>query len=199
MESKRRTQADRTAATRGALIAAARGLFAQRGYADVGTPEIAATAGVTRGAMYHHFAGKEDVFRAVAVAVEIDVTERLTATVGGAGHTDPLAALHHAARAWLDLCAEPEVRQVLLVDGPTVLGWAAFRDLAMDYGLGLTEALLAACIEAGRLPALPPRALAHVVLGALQEAALMVAADADARADADAVVAALIDGLAADG
>lgn len=199
MERKRRTQADRTAATRGALIAAARELFAGRGFADVSTPEIAAAAGVTRGAMYHHFADKQALFLAVATAVEVDVTQRLADAVGGAGHADPLDALRHAATAWLDECEHGEVRQVLLVDGPTVLGWAAFRDLALDYGLGLTEALLAACVEAGRIRPLPPRALAHLVLGALQEAALMIAADPASRDDARAVLAALVDGLATDG
>src|SRR3954468_20039951 len=102
MEVKRRTQAERSAATQAALIAAARPLFAARGYADVGTPEIAEAAGVTRGALYHQFADKTALFAAVTEAVEADVTARLVAEVAAAGHTDPLAALHGAVDAWLD-------------------------------------------------------------------------------------------------
>src|SRR5215218_7774824 len=94
MESKRRTQAERSSATRTALLAAARRLWSQRGYAAVGTPEIAAAAGVTRGAMYHQFADKAALFREVAEAVESDVTARLTEYVVASGAGDPAAALH---------------------------------------------------------------------------------------------------------
>jgi len=113
MESKRRTQTERSAATRGALVAAARRLWSERGYADVGTPEIAAAAGVTRGAMYHQFADKAALFLAVAEAVETDVTARLGEYVVASGAADPAAALHAAVDGWLEACEEPEVRQVL--------------------------------------------------------------------------------------
>ncbi|HEX8104696.1 MAG TPA: TetR/AcrR family transcriptional regulator [Solirubrobacteraceae bacterium] len=197
MEVKRRTQAERTAATRAALVAAARPLFAARGYAAVGTPEIVRAAGVTRGAMYHQFADKAALFGAVAEAVEAGVTQRLVAAVGAAGAGDPLSALHVAIDAWFDACEEPEVRRVLLLDAPVVLGWEGLRDLAQQYGLGLTEQLLGAAIEAGQLPALPVRPFAHVLLGALQEAAFVVTDDPGARADAARVLHALVDGLSA--
>src|SRR5690242_475963 len=127
MESKRRTQPERSAATRGALVAAGRRLWAERGYADVGTPEIAAAAGVTRGAMYHQFADKSALFLAVAEAVEIDVTERLKAYVAAQMPADADAAVHAAVDGWLAVCDEQEVRQILLLDAPAVLGWDAFR------------------------------------------------------------------------
>ena len=198
MEIKRRTQTERSAATRGALVAAGRRLWAERGYADVGTPEIAAAAGVTRGAMYHQFADKAALFLAVAEAVETDVTARLGEFVVASGAGDPAAALHAAVDGWLEACEEPEVRQVLLLDGPVVLGWDGFRDMALRHGLGLTEAMLRAAIDAGQLAEQPTRALAHVFIGSLDEAAMYVATSDDrtaARAEVAVVLHALLDGL----
>lgn len=195
MKVKRRTQSERSATTRAALVAAARRLFAARGYAAVGTPEISQAAGVTRGAMYHQFADKAALFAAVAEAVEADVTLRLADAVVASGAQDPKAALHAAIDAWLDACEEPEVRQVILLDAPVVLGWEGVRDLAQQYGLGLTEQLLQAAVDAGQLPALPTRAVAHVLLGALQESALVVTADTSMRDEIALVLHATLDGL----
>lgn len=198
MESKRRTQAERSAATQAALIAAARRLWAERGYAAVGTPEIAREAGVTRGAMYHQFADKADLFSAVAEAVEIDVTQRLANQVASAGVTDAVAALRAAADGWLTVSQEPEVRQILLLDGPVVLGWARFRELLQRYGFGLTETLLEAAMRSGQLKRRPTQPLAHVILGALDEAAMYVASapqPAQAHEEVRAVVHDLLEGL----
>src|SRR4051794_7005353 len=118
MEVKRRTQAERTASTRGALIDAARRLWAARGYADVGTPEIAKAAGVTRGAMYHQFADKRDLFLAVAEAVEGDVTRRLGERVAASGAADPAAALRAATHPWLAESPPPEGRGAVPLGGP---------------------------------------------------------------------------------
>ena len=198
MESKRRTQVERSAATRGALVAAARRLWSERGYAAVGTPEIASAAGVTRGAMYHQFADKAALFLAVAEAVESDVTARVGEHVAASGAGDPAAALHAAVDGWLAVCEEPEVRQILLLDGPVVLGWDAFRDMALRHGLGLTEGMLRAAVDAGQLADGPTRALAHVLIGALDEAAMYIATAGDrdaARGDVAGVLHALLDGL----
>lgn len=194
MEVKRRTQADRTAATRAALIAGARALFAERGYADVSTPELAAAAGVTRGALYHQFGDKQGLFLAVVNAVEVDVTARLAAQVAASGATDPVSALHAAVDAWLDACEDPEVRRVLLVEAPSVLGWEALRDVALDHALGLTEALLQAAIDAGSLEPQPLRPLAHLLIGALDEAALYVEGGGD-RDETAAALHRVLDGL----
>jgi AcrR family transcriptional regulator len=198
MEIKRRTQAERSAATRGALIDAARRLWSERGYAAVGTPEIAAAAGVTRGAMYHQFADKAALFAEVAEAVESGVTARLGEHVAASGARDPAAALHAAVDGWLAACEEPEVRQILLLDGPVVLGWDGFRDVALRHGLGLTEAMLRAAVEAGQLAPQPTRALAHVLIGALDEGAMYLATAEDrgaARDEVATVLHGLLDGL----
>ncbi len=195
MKSNHRTQVERSEATRGALTSAARQLIAQRGYASVGTPEIARAAGVTRGALYHQFADKRSLFAAVTEAVERDTTERLLAAISARAPSDPLAALHLAIDAWLDACEDQEVRQILLTDAPNVLGWEAFRDLAASYRLGLTEQLLTAAMDTGLLPALPVSAFAHVLLGALQEVAFAVAAEPAAKDDTRQVLHHLIDAL----
>ena len=175
MESKRRTQEERSAATRDALIAAARKLWGLRGYADVGTPEIATAAGVTRGAMYHQFADKAALFREVVEVVEQDVMARMALVVAESAVTTPADAIRAAVDAWLDVSGDPEVRQLILLDGPSVLGWAEFRDVAQRYSLGMTEQLLSEAIRTGQLARQPVRPLAHVLIGALDEAAMVIA------------------------
>jgi AcrR family transcriptional regulator len=196
------TQAERSAATQTALVSAARRLWGERGYAAVSTPEIAKAAGVTRGAMYHQYADKTQLFLAVVEAVEGDVIEQLGETVVGAQPKTPAAALRIAADAWLEIASEPEVRQLILLDAPSVLGWAGFREISLRYGLGMTEQLLVAAIEAGELKAQPVRPLATVMLGALDEAAMSIANAEDPEREKDevgTVVRNLIDGLLVSG
>ncbi len=192
-------QEARSRATREKLVVAARALFAQRGYAAVGTEEIVRAAGVTRGALYHQFrAGKEQLFEAVFEVVEAETTQRI-AEVALAGAADPVAALRAGARAFLEICAEPEIERVALLDAPAVLGWARWREIGFAHGLGLVAAMLQAGIDAGALAPQPVTPLAHLLLGALDEGALYVARsdDADAaRAEVVVVMDRLIDGLA---
>src|ERR1700729_1607421 len=110
----RRTQADRSAATRDALVAAARRLFAAQGFAEVPTDAIVAEAGVTRGALYHQFADKTALFDAVLGAVEADISRRLAQDVAAAGITDPVDAMRRTVRTWLTICVEPEIRRIAL-------------------------------------------------------------------------------------
>ena len=193
-----RTQSERSAATQNALISAARALWGERGYAEVGTPEIAAAAGVTRGAMYHQYPDKAALFRAVIETVETDVMRRLSASVAAARPASPAAALRIAADAWLGIATEPEIRRLLLLDAPAVLGWAAFRELGQRYGLGMTEELLMQAVDSGELRPQPVRPLAAVLLGAIDEGAMVIAEAEDpdsARAEVSDVVAGLLDGL----
>lgn len=198
MENKRRTQEERSAATREALIVAARRLWGERGYAEVGTPEIATTAGVTRGAMYHQFADKAALFLAVVEVVEQDVMARMASMVAAAGAASPADAVRAAVDAWLEVSGDPEVRQLILLDAPSVLGWAGFRDVAQRYSLGMTEQLLSEAIKAGQLARQPVRALAHVLIGALDEAAMLIATSEDpkkARRETRQVLRRLVDAM----
>jgi AcrR family transcriptional regulator len=203
MKHNRRTQAERTAATRDALVAAARPLFAAEGFAGVGAEAIVRAAGLSRGALYHHFADKTELFAAVFEAVEADVIARIAAVVAAAAPADPVAAIRLAAAAWLDAAAtEPEVLKIALVDGPAVLGWARWREIGSPYGMGLTQGLVEQAIAAGRLPPQPAEPLAHVLLGAVREGALYLAAAPDrdrARREVGEIVDRLIGALGAPG
>ena len=199
MQVNRRSQVDRSAATRAALLAAARPLFAERGFGGVGTETIVQAVGVTRGALYHQFADKTDLFEAVFEAIEQDLTRRLGERIAAAGVSDPIQAMMLGADAWLDACGEQAVQQIVLLDGPSVLGWQRWRDISLRYGLGLVEGLLTRAIEVGRIQPQPVAALAHVLVGALDEAALYIARSDDqatAGEEARAVVARLVAGLA---
>jgi AcrR family transcriptional regulator len=172
--SERRTQAERSESTRAALIAAARRLFAEQGYADVGTEEIVRAAGVTRGALYHHFEGKRLLFEAVYEQMEAEISERIATGALAAGADSPLDAMRAGAEMFLQACTEPEAQRIVLLDGPAVLGWDRWREIAAEYGLGLIEATLQAAIDAGAIERQPVRPLAHVLMGALDEAAMLV-------------------------
>jgi AcrR family transcriptional regulator len=197
----KRTQAERSDATRAALVAAARPLFAQRGYARVGTEEIARAAGVTRGALYHHFDGKRELFEAVYEQIEVELAERIAVGALEADATSPLAAMKAGAEMFLRVSTEPEAQQIVLLDGPSVLGWDRWREIAAEHGLGLIEATLQAAVEAEAIDPQPVRPLAHVLMGALDEAAMLVARAEDAekmRAEVGQTLATLLDGLSRD-
>jgi AcrR family transcriptional regulator len=192
----RRRQAERTEATRGALIAAARELFAERGFAGVGTEEIVRRAGVTRGALYHHFSGKEDLFRAVYEQVERELAERIAA--GAVGDPDPVHALRAGTATFLDACLDPEVQRISLLDAPAVLGWETWREIGARYGLGLIQAGLEATMDSGAIARQPVLPLAHILMGALHEAAMLVARADDVQAtrrEAGEVLERLLQGL----
>ncbi len=189
-------KAAQSAATRERLLGAARRLFAERGYAAVGTEEIVRAAGVTRGALYHQFAGKEDLFAAVVEAVEGDLVREAAGSLAGAD--DPLEALRAGLLAWLTVCERPEAQQIVLLDAPGVLGWERWRAIGEAHGLGVTMAALQHAMDAGAIAPQPVRALAHVVIAALDEAALYIARaeDADAaRTEMEQVLGRIVDTL----
>jgi AcrR family transcriptional regulator len=192
----RTKHAERSEATRAALIGAARPLFAQRGFAGVGTEEIVRAAGVTRGALYHQFRDKQELFAAVFEQLEQELAQRTGAAAGASGSGDPLVELRIGAETWLDACTEPEVQRIVLLDAPAVLGWDRWREIGMRYSLGLMEAVLQHAVEAGQIAPQPVRPLAHVLLGAIDEAAHYVAT-ADNAKTARAEVGAVLDRLLA--
>jgi AcrR family transcriptional regulator len=160
-------------ATKSALISAARALFVSKGYFATGTEEIVARAGVgTRGALYHHFADKEDLFRAVFDQVQADLA---AATVVNE-QDDALDLLTAALQQFLDASADNrDVQQVILIDGPAVLGWDQWRRLESQYGLGVITAMLDAAVAQKVIPRQPTASLAHMLLAAVDEAALYIA------------------------
>jgi AcrR family transcriptional regulator len=199
MHKKQRTQVERSAGTREALTAAGRSLFAARGYGDVGTEEVVKAAGLSRGALYHHFTDKSELFAAVYEAVEADVIKRIAATVADADQSDPIVLLCLGASSWLDACGEPEVRQIALLDAPAVLGLSRWREISTRYGIGLAEGLLSRAIEVGRIPHQPITPLAHILLGALREGALYLTGATNrtqARQEVGVVIDRMIQSLA---
>jgi len=160
-------------ATREALLQAALSLFTERGYAEVGTEEIVARADVTRGALYHHFKDKRDLFRAVHERVESELVERVAASMKST--QDPWEVLVTGTMAFLDACDEPAVKRVALTDAPAVLGWKEWREVDNRYGLGLTRAALQAAVDAGVLRPIDVDATAHLFVAALSEAAFVIA------------------------
>lgn len=195
-----RTQADRSAATRAALVTAARARFAEHGFAATGTEAIVRSANVTRGALYHQFSDKTELFAAVYEQIEAELVERLSRAMTSAGTDDPLEAMRIGADAWLDACADHEVQQIVLLDAPAVLGWERWREIALRHCLGLVEGAVAQAIESGRIPRQPISPLAYVLIGALDEAALYAARAEDpavVRDEMRAVLGRLVAGLAA--
>jgi AcrR family transcriptional regulator len=183
-------------ATRGQLIEVATRLFAEHGYEGTSIEAVLSAAGVSRGALYHHFAGKEALFEAVVSAVSDQVTMELTEAVRGC--VDPLDAMRTAAIAWIGLAADPVIQRVVLVDAPSVLGWDRWR--AMDDGrtLGTMRAMLQAISDSGRLPAELVGPFSHMILAALDEIVLVIARAPDsaaAVAEGRMAVQALLDRL----
>lgn len=191
-QSARRTQADRREATRAALLRAARELFAEKGFADAGREDIVQRAGVTRGAMYHHFASKHDLFRAVFEDIEAEVLHHIA--TAALTTEDPIEQLRRGALAYLDIAADPAVNRVCLIDAPAVLAPEVRRELTEQYGVGLVRESLRAAMDAGQVDRQPVDPLAHVLLAALLEAATLVAEGRD-RAEVGAIVERMLDRL----
>jgi AcrR family transcriptional regulator len=194
----RTRKAEQTEATRSTLVAVARELFAQRGYAGVGTEEIVQQARVTRGALYHHFRDKKDLFRAVHEQLEGELAETIARQVANGPADDPIGLLRMGVRGFLDQCMDPALARIALVDAPSVLGWAEWRSVDEKYGLGLVMAGLEGAVAAGAIPQQPVKPLAHLILGALGEAGMLIANADDPKAAREQVeppLLALLEGL----
>lgn len=193
----RRSNADRSEGTRSALLTSARGLFLDRGYEHVSQGDIVTAAGVTRGALYHHFTDKRDLFRTVFEEMETELTEEVTRAIAGA--QDRMTSILLALGAFLDACERPEVRQLMLTDAPAVLGWREWREIEERHGLAVIEDQLQAASDEGLLagdPSIP--LLSKIVLSAVIEAALIVGHAPDpavARGEAEQALVRLLGGL----
>lgn len=183
---------EQSRATQGRLLQAARQLFAERGFAGTATEDLVARAGVTRGALYHQYTDKKDLFRAVFEDVERELGERIA--VAAASEASPWEMIRAGARALLDAGLEPAVRRIVLTDGPAVLGWEEWRRIDTQYAYGMVRGALEANVEAGNLPRQPIEPLAHLIIGALNEAGLAVAASRTPKVTRDEFLAS-IDGV----
>lgn len=191
---KRRYNAD---ATRRDLILAGSRAFSSVGYADARAEEIVAAAGLTRGALYHHFDGKHGLFRAVLEDIQKDlateIRDRALAIEGS-----PMERIRVGFQTYLDFALRADVRRILFVDGPAVLGWSIWRQIDLDHGFKATRGAISAAIAAGEIDPCPVEQLTHVLLGAVTHAGLELghAADpASARSEYGAVVDMLIEKL----
>ncbi|MGW7297483.1 TetR/AcrR family transcriptional regulator [Streptomyces sp. NPDC054829] len=181
-------RARRREQTRLALVRESRRLFSERGYAAVGLAELVEAAGVTKGALYHHFpGGKTDLFRAVLAEAQEEIGRRVAAAADA--EDDPWAQLMAGCREFLVAATAPEIQRIVLVDGPAVLGWSEWR--AMDEAASarhLAEALTS-LVEAGIIAPQPVQPLVHLLSGAMNEAALWLASSSRPEDLADTVAA----------
>jgi AcrR family transcriptional regulator len=187
--AERRTQDERRAATRRALVCAARELFAEEGYHAAAAGEVVRRAGLTRGAMYHHFEDKQDLFRAVVEEVEEEVDGIVLSRAKRAllETSDAWEAFLAGYCAYLDACVRPDVRRILLLDGPAVLGGEEWHEVDAAHAVGQIEAGLWMMMENGMIERRPARPLAHLLHGAILEAAMYVAVSGEPEQARDTV------------
>ena len=154
-------------------MAAARELFAEHGFAATGREQIAERAGVTRGALYHHFGSKELLFRAVVEELEVEIGNQVMAAA--LRSDDAAEQLRLGCMAFLDACLDPAVQRVVLIEAPVVLGWDQWREIDAQHGLLLVTHALQAVVDSGQMSPVAVEPMAHLLLGALNEAAMLVA------------------------
>jgi AcrR family transcriptional regulator len=164
-------------ATRVQLITIATRMFAERGYEDTSIEAVLREAGVSRGSLYHHFPSKEALFEAVAEEVETSVGAQTVRAASGA--EGPEQALRAGFVAWIRLAGDPVVRRILLIDGPSVLGWERWRAMEENHALGLIRAALQVVADQGKVRPELVGTLAHVLLASVNELALLAARSDD--------------------
>ncbi|MBV9796341.1 MAG: TetR/AcrR family transcriptional regulator [Actinobacteria bacterium] len=170
-------RAEQVAQTRAALVAAGRRLFGQQGFAATSVDDLAREARVTTGALYHHFPNKTKLFEAV---FELAHTELMEGSVQAAtGAPDEVELLSRGFEAFLDSVQQPELRQIVIVDAPAVLGLARFTELDEQYAYTEIMYALQSAIDAGRLEVEDPGTLTRLLLGALTRGAMLVANSED--------------------
>jgi len=173
MARRRKTNAEYSAETQGHLVAAARMEFARVGYAGTATERIVDLAGVTRGALYHHYRGKRELFEAVFAELQREIATRIEerSTQGKDGFENLVAG----CEAWLDACLDADVQQIVLLDGPAVLGWRRWIEIDARYSARLLREGIDVCIEAGLLVDVDGATLTRALSGAMNELALHLA------------------------
>jgi AcrR family transcriptional regulator len=195
--SVKQERAAQAESTRSALLHHARRLFAQNGYAEASTDEVVRRAKVTKGALYHHFANKQELYRAV---VE-DMERQLVSVMETAAAAEPDLArrLEAVCRAYLDACLDSSLTRILVLEAPVVLGWKGWCNLAHEYEIAAIAAHLRNAVEAGAVRGQPLDTMAHLLLGALNTAARVIATADDpkaARIQVEDAIARMLNGLA---
>jgi AcrR family transcriptional regulator len=185
---ERLTKAEQRERTSAALLAEARRQFARDGFERVNVAAVATGAGVTTGALYHHFQSKEGLFRTVLEQVHGEVAERIAVA---AAQREPWDQLVAGCVAFLEASTEPHVQRIMLIDGPAVLGWGAWRELDAATSMRLLEEVLTYLVDDGVITAQPVKPLVHLLSGAMNEAALWLARSDDRERDLAATIAAL--------
>jgi AcrR family transcriptional regulator len=185
----RRTKAEQREATKQTLVSIGREHFTARGYAQAAAEEIVAEAGLTRGALYHHFGSKEGLFAAVLLNVAAELAARIDAAT--AELDDPWQMLETGCSVFLDAATDPSVQRILLIDGPVVLGWQAWRKIDSETSMLGLSTVLNELQTRGELASVPVEALVHLLSGAMNEAALWIAQANDPSAALDDARAAL--------
>jgi len=186
MRSKKMThilknlKADQSKATIEQLVRVATVEFSQKGYAGASTEAIVRKAGVTRGALYHHFRDKKDLFYAVFQAAQLEIGKRIQEQVDAI--EDPWQQLNSGCRAFLQACTDPAIQQIVLIDAPAVLDWNTFREVdetTTGSGFALLKEGLQELTAARLIKSLSTDALAHLLSGAMDEAAVWIAKSDD--------------------
>lgn len=190
------TKSQQREATTARLVEIAREIFARDGYSGAAMEEVVQRAGVTRGALYHHFGSKEGLFAAVVQAVQEDVGVRVLAAAERS--SDSWDGLLEGCIAFLQASLDPQVQRIMLVDAPAALGWSHWRELDAQYSMASLRDALTKLIEQEQVVALPLDALAHLLSGAMNEAALWIAQSPEpqtALRDAETALRRMLDGL----
>lgn len=186
-----------TPRTRRELIESGRSMFSQLGYAAAGTEDIVGSVGLTRGALYHHFGNKKGLFLAVLEEVHTELADgvdrRARQAEGGV-----VESLRAGFQAWLDIVIQDDVRRILLVDGPAVIGWEKWQEIDLERGFGVTRATLQQAMKNGEIAKAPLDELTHVLMGAVTQAGLELGRSDDRarlRRKYQKVIDLLIDGI----
>ena len=170
----RRSQQERSETTKAAAIAAARSIFAERGFEAASIDEITKQAGISKGALYHHYRDKTEILAAAYEDLERELTDHI-ATVASK-HRDPIRSLRAGCHAFVDACTDPATRRLALIDAPAGLGWQRWREIDAQHGFGLLRFGLQAAADAGRIRPERIESRAHFLLAVMMEGALLIGA-----------------------
>ncbi len=194
-----RRQAERSEHTRRELVRVARELFTEPGYSATPIEDVAERAGVTKGALYHHFRSKRDLFRAIFEEIEQELITKVITAAAAAGN-DVWEGMRLGVRAFLEASLDPSVGRIVLIDGPSVLGWEAWKEIDDRYGYEIVRGSLEAAMGTGIIARRPVGPLARLFLAAISEAALQIARAPDpdsAMSEMMDAVQSLLDGMRA--